>query len=119
MRKIGAALVILTFVIVVLAAVPLVAQDWPMFGKDVTNNATTAETSISPENVGSLAPKWVFKTVGDVSARASVADDVVYFPDWKGNLYALKANTGQVVWSHTLRTMEWPQARCRGPAPPL
>lgn len=102
MKKFGTALVILTFVIVVLAAAPLVAQDWPMFGQDVTNNATTAQTSISTKNVGSLTPKWVFTTAGDVSARATVAADVVYFPDWKGNLYALKANTGQVVWSHNL-----------------
>jgi polyvinyl alcohol dehydrogenase (cytochrome) len=53
-------------------------------------------------NVASLAPKWVATTGGNVSARAAVVDGVVYFPDWGGNLWALDANTGAVIWQHQL-----------------
>jgi polyvinyl alcohol dehydrogenase (cytochrome) len=37
-----------------------------------------------------------------VSARAAVVDGVAYFPDWAGNLWAVNANTGKLIWSHQL-----------------
>jgi polyvinyl alcohol dehydrogenase (cytochrome) len=94
--------VALTILLAAVLSAPLMAQDWPMFGNDLTNSANTQSTSLTTGNVGRLAPKWIFTTGGDVSARASVVGGVVYFPDWQGNLYALNANTGQVVWSHQL-----------------
>ena len=69
----------------------MMAQDWPMFGQDATNSASTQQTSLTPGNVNRLQPKWTFTTGGDVSARAAVVGGVVYFPDWKGNLYAVNA----------------------------
>ncbi len=88
--------------IAALASIPMMAQDWPMFGQDITNSASTQSTSLTTGNVGRLAPKWVFTTGGDVSARAAVVDGVVYFPDWAGNLYAVNADTGNLLWSHQL-----------------
>jgi polyvinyl alcohol dehydrogenase (cytochrome) len=41
-------------------------------------------------------------TGGDVSATPSVAGDAVYFPDWGGNLYAVKKTDGQVLWAHRI-----------------
>ena len=73
-----------------------------MFGQDLTNSATASQTSLTTGNVGRLAPKWVFTTGGDVSARATLVNGIVYFPDWAGNLYALNADNGHVVWSHQL-----------------
>jgi polyvinyl alcohol dehydrogenase (cytochrome) len=49
-----------------------------------------------------LKTKWTFTTGGDVSARAAVANGVVYFPDWGGNLWALDAGSGKLVWGHKL-----------------
>src|SRR5664279_976194 len=100
--SLGVSTLVLSFVLATLAAAPLMAQDWPMFGQDLTNTASASQTSITTGNVGRLAPKWIFTTGGDVSARASVVDGVVYFPDWQGNLYALNADTGRVIWSHQL-----------------
>jgi hypothetical protein len=38
-----------------------------------------------------------FTTGGDVSATPTVSGDVVYFPDWAGNLFAVNKNAVQVV----------------------
>ena len=93
---------VLSLILTTFSVAPLMAQDWPMFGQDLTNTSTASQTSLTTGNVGRLAPKWVFTTGGDVSARASIVNGIVYFPDWTGNLYALNSNTGAVVWSHQL-----------------
>ncbi len=87
-----------------LAINPLMAADWPMFGQNVSNTAhnTTPFFGLSPENVVNLTPKWIFTAGGDVSARAAVVNGVVYFPDWAGNIWALTAANGTLLWSHQL-----------------
>ena len=49
-----------------------------------------------------LSPKWVFTTGGDVSATPTVDGDAVYFPDWGGNLFAVKKDSGRLIWSHKI-----------------
>jgi polyvinyl alcohol dehydrogenase (cytochrome) len=85
------------------------ARDWPMFGESVANTADgVGETAISPTNVGRLKVKWVAKTGGNVSARAAVVAGVVYFPDWGGNIWALKAATGKAIWHRQLSSYGLP-----------
>jgi polyvinyl alcohol dehydrogenase (cytochrome) len=100
--SLGVSTLILGVMFVTLVATPMMAQDWPMFGQDATNSASAQQTSITQGNVNRLQPKWTFTTGGDVSARAAVVNGVVYFPDWGGNLYAINANNGQLIWSHQL-----------------
>ena len=76
------------------------ADDWPMFGQNIRNTANAGEDSI--RDVKKLAVKWVFTTGGDVSARAAVVDEVAYFPDWGGNLWAVNTKTGSKAWGHQL-----------------
>jgi polyvinyl alcohol dehydrogenase (cytochrome) len=57
---------------------------------------------ISRANVKNLAAKWVFTTGGVVSATPTVSGNSVYFPDWAGNLYAVRADTGTLLWSHPI-----------------
>ena len=87
-----------------LAPSPAVAQNWPMFGQNLANSAsaTSPGGNLSPKQINKLKLKWTFTTGGDVSARAAVVNGIAYFPDWGGNLYALNAETGQVIWSHQL-----------------
>ncbi len=90
-----------------LAVSPLMAQgasDWPMFGQNVSNTAsnTTPLFGMAPQYVTNLTPKWIFTTGGDVSARAAVVNGIVYFPDWGGNIWAVGAAAGHVLWSHQL-----------------
>src|SRR5262249_20118670 len=89
--------------------------DWPMFGQNASNTASnpTAE-DITSNQVGKLQAKWTIATTGDVSARATVANGVVYFPDWgpvihipnvpdgavtgTSTLWAVNASNGKVIW---------------------
>src|SRR5271170_6122369 len=77
-------------------------QDWPMFGQNIANSASTLDLGPLPFNVSRLQPKWTFTTGGDVSARAAVVQGVAYFPDWGGYLWAVNTQTGKAVWSHQL-----------------
>lgn len=93
---------ILGLALAAIATAPLMAQDWPMFGQNLNNTASSAAKKISTSNVGSLKPKWTFTTGGDVTARAAVVNSVAYFPDWAGNIYAVNAINGQRIWAHQL-----------------
>src|SRR5262245_25860541 len=75
--------------------------DWGMIGNEPINSRNQPlERTIDPENAHRLAVKWVATTTGDVSATPAVVDGVVYFGDFGGTLWALDANTGDVIWSH-------------------
>src|SRR5712672_4141819 len=76
---------------------------WPIAGQNLSNTwSQPGEHSISPSNVKGLKPKWVFTTGGDVSATPTVGGDAVYFPDWGGSLFAVKKNSGHLIWSHKI-----------------
>jgi len=76
---------------------------WRIAGQNLNNTwSQPAEHSISPANVKELKPKWVFTTGGDVSATPTVDGDAVYFPDWAGNLFAVKKDSGRLIWSHKI-----------------
>src|SRR4029077_1943742 len=76
---------------------------WPIAGQNLSNTwSQPAEHSISPANVKNLSPKWVFRTGGDVSATPTVDGDAVYFPDWGGNLFAGKKESGRLIWSRKI-----------------
>jgi polyvinyl alcohol dehydrogenase (cytochrome) len=78
-----------------------IAADWPMHGANSSNTASNAST-ISTSNVSSLTLAWTTQTGGDVSARAAVVNGVAYFPDWAGNINAVNASNGTVIWSKQL-----------------
>jgi len=74
---------------------------WPMFGNTLQNTASASSgQQIAPADVARLKPAWVVTTGGDVSARASVANHIAYFPDWGGNLWAVDTRSGTVLWHH-------------------
>src|SRR3981189_2525311 len=76
---------------------------WRIAGQNLSNSwSQPAEHSINSANVKGLSPKWVFTTGGDVSATPTVDGDAVYFPDWGGNLYAVKKDSGRLIWSHKI-----------------
>ena len=46
--------------------------------------------------------KWVATTSGDVSGTPVVSGGAVYFGDFGGTVWKLDANTGSVIWSHSV-----------------
>ncbi|KAL5722668.1 hypothetical protein ACHQM5_006159 [Ranunculus cassubicifolius] len=44
-----------------------------------------------------LELKWL-----DITATPSIYDGTVYFPSWNGNIYAVKASDGSLVWKQNL-----------------
>ena len=78
-------------------------EGWRIAGRDLDNSRSQpSERQISTENVHQLVPKWVFTTGSDVSATPTVAGNAVYFPDWAGNLFAVRADNGDLLWSHQI-----------------
>lgn len=75
-------------------------QTWPYSGGDIRNTRTSADTIISPANVGSLKVKWVFTTSGDVSATPTVDANSVYAVDWNGYVYSVDRASGALNWSN-------------------
>ena len=76
---------------------------WRVAGHDSNNSRSQpSERQIGADTVGQLVAKWVFTTGSDVSATPTVAGNAVYFPDWSGNLYAVRADTGKLLWSHAI-----------------
>lgn len=70
-------------------------------GGDITNRrAARFETKINKETVTSLSLKWTVQTGFDVSATPSIDArlGVVYFPSWDGCQYAVRKDTGELMW---------------------
>lgn len=79
------------------------AAKWPSAGGDLHNTRSQPnEHRLHGTSAPFLKTKWTFITGGDVSATPAVSDDAVYFPDWAGNLYAVRIDTGVLIWSHKI-----------------
>jgi polyvinyl alcohol dehydrogenase (cytochrome) len=82
--------------------------DWPLAGVDLHNTSNASkEHKLGPGNVGKLAVKWIFDTVGFVSATPAVVDGAVYITDWGvgeagGSIYKIDATTGTLIWQHKI-----------------
>jgi polyvinyl alcohol dehydrogenase (cytochrome) len=75
--------------------------DWPFAGQNAQNTRdAAAETTIGSGNASRLAPAWTVTTAGNVSATPTESGGIVYFPDFGGQLWAVSAATGAVVWKH-------------------
>lgn len=71
------------------------ATAWEHWGGDLNNRRWgSSETTISPDNAGSLTAKWTYDTAGDVSATPTVVGGRLYVPDWNGLLHCVDAATG-------------------------
>ncbi|KAK1563208.1 hypothetical protein Q3G72_024064 [Acer saccharum] len=82
------------------------AQNWPNHGGDLYNRRyANKEKKISPETVSKLHLKWKFYAGGDISVTPAIFNDTIYFPSWNGNLYAVKASDGSLVWKKNLQKL--------------
>ncbi|KAL3654204.1 hypothetical protein CASFOL_003885 [Castilleja foliolosa] len=77
---------------------------WFTHGGDIRNGRNAVGGNINPISIklGLLKQRWRFVAGFDISATPSVANGVVYFPSWNGNLYAVNAYNGSLVWQRSL-----------------
>src|SRR5215218_207791 len=75
--------------------------DWPTYNGDPRGNHYTTMTQITRENVGRLAPRWVFTIPGGGSSQAtpSVLGGVMYVANLN-ECFALDAGTGRQIWRY-------------------
>jgi polyvinyl alcohol dehydrogenase (cytochrome) len=82
---------------------PGTGPDWATYGYDPANTRDQRfEHDISPANANQLTLKWVATTSGDVSGTPAVVNGAVYFGDFGGNVWKLDADTGAVIWKHSV-----------------
>ncbi len=78
----------------------LVRTDWAQFHFDAGHSGLNPyENVLSPANVGGLQLDWSYRTGGAISSSPVVANGAVYVASTDGNLYALNATTGALLWS--------------------
>jgi polyvinyl alcohol dehydrogenase (cytochrome) len=75
------------------------AEDWTAYGHDLANSRVNPhETQITRATVKNLDVAWSKKGLTGVTGTPTVADGVVYFPDWTGKARAVDAATGKEKW---------------------
>jgi len=76
-------------------------KDWPGYNGDPGGNRYTALSEITPANVGSLGPKWVFTlpNTNRLQLTPVVAGGVMYVPA-PNECYALDAGSGRQIWHY-------------------
>lgn len=77
--------------------------NWLNHGGDITNRRYAAgEFKISPKTAPNLRLRWKFFAGNDITATPAVYKGVLYFPSWNGNLYAVNAYNGALIWKQNL-----------------
>ena len=75
---------------------------WTSYGANYSNTRVAFESTITPQNAGTLTELWrVSGTVGNTSTPA-VAGNTVYFGAWDGRLRAVSAIDGSPIWTRQL-----------------
>ena len=84
---------------------PWPGGEWRTFGHDFENTRSQPlETSIGPAEARSLRPAWTFSSLdaggdGDFTGTPIVADGCVYVGSNGGWVFAMNADTGELVWA--------------------
>lgn len=77
--------------------------EWPNHGGGIENRREARhEHKLSFHTLAKLKKKWRVNTSGDVTATPAIANGVIYFPTWSGDLYAVKQEDGKLVWRKNL-----------------
>jgi outer membrane protein assembly factor BamB len=78
----------------------LVNTNWSQFHFTPNHRGLNPyENVLSTHTVGNLSLLWTYTTGGPVQSPPIVANGVVYIGSNDGNVYALKASTGTLLWS--------------------
>ena len=78
-------------------------NEWPMFGRDHTNQNFSPLDAIDTGNVARLRPAWIFQTgiTGYFQAQPIMVDGVLYLSTTGNHMAAVDARSGKVLWTYT------------------
>nr|XP_029148386.1 uncharacterized protein LOC114925247 [Arachis hypogaea] len=81
-------------------------QNWINHGGDIYNRRyANKEHKINLETVSNLTLKWKFYAGKDITATPSIFDGTLYFPSWNGEIFAVRACDGSLVWKQNLQEL--------------
>ncbi len=92
-------------------ATPLPAPNdtaWLSFGNDDQSTKGVVSAAITAATVGNLHPRWTVKLAGQVVAQPLYYQGLVYVASEGGDLLAVNASTGAVVWKKTSSVVKTP-----------
>lgn len=80
--------------------------NWPVESYDVMGTRNVQGSSISSSNVATMGDAWkmhvdISSSFGALVAGAAIVDGVVYQQDAMSNVYAIKLESGDVIWENT------------------
>lgn len=82
------------------------SQDWLNHGGDLFNRRyASKENKISPKSAPNLRLKWKFYAGREITATPAIFKGTIYFPSWNGNIYAVKACDGSLVWEQSIQNL--------------
>ncbi len=93
---------------VLTSALPRVSSirnlDWRLHNLDLLGSRFSPSDQITPDNVASLTPKWLFQhgVIDGVSNQTTpiIVDGTMYVTDPRGSVYALDALDGHLLWTY-------------------
>ncbi|XP_028248203.1 uncharacterized protein LOC114425471 isoform X1 [Glycine soja] len=78
-------------------------ENWLNHGGNIYNRRyASMEHKISVETVSNLSLKWKFYAGKDITATPAIFDGTLYFPCWNGDIFAVRAKDGSLVWKQNL-----------------
>jgi eukaryotic-like serine/threonine-protein kinase len=72
------------------------AADWPTFRGNNQRTGFTQEQAYPP-----LTEQWSFQVQGDVISSPVIVDNILYVGARSGSIYALNAQTGELIWDYS------------------
>ncbi|CAJ1828408.1 unnamed protein product [Sphenostylis stenocarpa] len=81
-------------------------ESWLNHGGDIYNRRyARMEHKISVETVSNLSLKWKFIAGKDITATPAIFNGILYFPSWNGDIFAVRARDGLLVWKQNLQNL--------------
>ena len=79
------------------------AEEWPLANHDYENTRAAVGSSIDSSNVANLQVAWTSNLKGTAEWGAGtgnpiISNGIVYFQDMGANTYAVKLDTGELLW---------------------
>lgn len=92
-------------------------NDWPSYGRDLSNQRYSPIKQINKSNVADLAPAWTYNSGVKATFQSTpiIVGEVMYLSLPFNHVVALNAKTGQQLWRYNhQRKKDYPM--CCGPA---